>query len=126
MSVDFTIEDNHAFCRANGLSRKEMIDGEVFEFDPFSLNAANANARLILNYLGLPSKDDLCGSADPRLVLAAIGDLPHNDILVRKEVRPTPNLVFCGLSADRLALYWKELRAIATEAKRRGRKVVWS
>ena len=140
MSVTFKPEGNSRYCRENDLERRNPKYGGFVE-RPYEMNVANGNAKIILNWLRLgyggtvdrdPTSDldalhnDTEG-VDPVVALKRIAELPDPDILSIPDMVDMGRVTvhYCGVRPEQAARYIKTLREIATEAKRRGVRLVW-
>ena len=143
MSVTFWLESNESFyptcgsCGATGRTPTYSEACENRECDGYgpervdstpSLNVANTNARVILrDLLGYgPETDDLLGHLDAEDVLLRLSMAGYR---ATEAVRPTTqqgNMISCGLTADRIALYIERLTEVAELAKRRGEPITFS
>jgi hypothetical protein len=130
MSVTFAPNNNSLYCRQHNLVTIGEFDDEIF---PFELNIANANAKNLLEILGLEPGEGLMGKIDPRTLLAAIEKLPTSMTLwmVRN---PDPSVEGpgarmidggAGTEQGHIERYLRLLRTIAVEAERREELVVW-
>lgn len=118
-------------CAHYGLYSEAVMDVT----SGLDVNLANGNARLVLTILGLDS-EDLCGATTAedflgRVLLAMAED--RDDTGVRpavvsgREVGTSgPTMVDCGIRPGYFADRFGALHALATEALRLGREVVWA
>jgi hypothetical protein len=152
MSITFTINDNENYVNNNcpELVHREdyscqcvdfaengeayptcsLCDGIgsiAYEQYPFELNIANANARTLINALGLTF--DYCGEIDPRTILKAVKRTPA--ALIEREgyeshTEGEPHMIAFGIHEDQAQSYLDRLAYIAQEAEKREEKIYWS
>jgi len=109
-------------CECYGCYINAVLDVEGGE-----VNVANANARHLGVVLGFDFGDELCGSADPSVLLGHV--LPAmafgREPVAAHETKIPGRATFidCGFDADD---YLARLADLCVEAERLGRKVVWS
>ena len=119
-------------CAAYGLYSASVWDVS----DEFDVNLANVNARTLLAILGLDTSEDLCGMASGedflgRVLLALATDRDDSGV-ASAVVGGAPlgqrgaTMIDCGLSAGYFGERFDALHALAQEAVRLGRPVVWS
>jgi hypothetical protein len=119
-------------CDAYGIYSRAVCDVD----DALDVNVSNMNARLLLGMLALDAEDDLCGSLDAadflgRVLLAIAAD--RDDTGVASAViggsalgQSGATMIDCGLPAGYYAERFGALHALALEADRLGRTIVWS
>jgi hypothetical protein len=119
-------------CAAYGLYSQAVLDVD----DALDLNVSNLNARTLLIALGLDDEGDLCGSATGedflgRVLLALATDrddsgVPYAIVGGAAVGEPGATMIDCGRSVGYFADRFGALHALAMEAVRLGRGVVWS
>lgn len=113
------------WCNASADGCKHCENGKIkFYSSRWQLNMANGNFSTLMSALGVKLSNDLCGSADARLLLAAL-DRFNPELGVRAE-RVDRHMVHCGIDLDYVMRRTTKLREIAMEAARREERIVWS
>lgn len=114
-------------CNAYGLYSQPVMDVS----DEFDVNVANMNARTLLVALGIDASDDLCGMMDAEQFLGAVllamaVERDDSGVAPVEVGGPGARMVDCGLRPGYFADRFSALHALATEAVRLGRPVMWS
>lgn len=117
-------------CGAYGCYAQAVMDVS----EEFDVNVSNMNARTLLDALGLDGGDDLVGGMDAETFLGAVllamasdrDDSGVAPVDVYAGIGGGARVVDCGLRPGYFADRFGAFYALATEAVRLGRDVVWS
>jgi len=116
-------------CQHYGCFSRAVVDVS----EDFDMNVSNMNARILFNALGIDGGEDLCGMLDAEqfqgaLLLAMAEDRDDSGVPSAEVApgRPGATMIDCGLRPGYFADRFAGLHALAAEAVRLGRPVVWS